>query len=142
MVLALCILAACRVGKSTLPNTHTPPVPLPTTTHPPLVLEDLIQPAGSTAPLDDRAIFEKSVLTFRQAIEQVVSRDQVINILTTGCDAGLTFDESRDIRWRAGRLELEASAQIDLQANHCKHARLDLETGEILECADTACVVY
>ena len=55
---------------------------------------------------------------------------------------GLAFDESRDLRCQDGRLVLEAAAQIDLQANQCKQARLDLETGEILECADTACVIY
>jgi hypothetical protein len=102
----------------------------------------VIQPAGSAATVDDAAILDKFVLTFRQPIEQAVSRDQAVNLLTTGCEAGLTFDESRDFRWQDGRLELEASAVIDLQANHCKRARLDLETGEILECSDVACVVY
>ena len=41
---------------------------------------------------------------------------------------GLAFDESRDLPCQDGRLVLEAAAQIDLQANQCKQARLDLET--------------
>jgi hypothetical protein len=38
----------------------------------------------------------------------------------------------------AGRLELEAWAEVDAQANHCRQAMLDLESGEILSCKDVA----
>jgi hypothetical protein len=42
---------------------------------------------------------------------------------------------------KEGRLVLKGSGIVSQKDNKCKWADVDLETGEILECYDTACVV-
>ena len=57
------------------------------------------------------------------------------------CAPGMRLDRARVQLTPAGRLELETSAEVDRQANLCRQANLDLESGEILSCRDQGCKI-
>jgi hypothetical protein len=74
-------------------------------------------------------------------IERIVARNEVQASLERSCVGGMQFDESNVRITQSDRLELEAWAELDVQANKCKRATLDLESGEILACEDWACAI-
>ena len=55
----------------------------------------------------------------------------------------MSYDETRNLRLTDdGKITLEGWAEVDSEANKCKRASIDLESGEILSCQDTACRIY
>jgi len=92
--------------------------------------------------LDDNTIKNNFEIKFNHPINQIISKNEVKNKLKT-CASGMSYDETRNLRLTEdGKITLQAWAEIDSEANKCKRASLDLESGEILSCQDTACRIY
>ena len=81
-------------------------------------------------------------IKFSHPINHIISKIDVKNKLNA-CASGMNYDETRSlILTRDGKITLEAWAEIDSKANKCKSATINLESGEMISCQDTPCVIY
>ena len=104
--------------------------------------------SDSTIIKDDNSVFNNNTIKdnfkikLTHPIKNILTKENVKEKLKE-CSNGMTFDESKDVRLSDinGKLILEAWEK-SLVSNKCKKTELDLETGEILSCQDTACILY
>lgn len=89
--------------------------------------------------LDDEQIKERFWLNFTHPIEHITTRKEITASLDRHCAQGMCLVEENVRFTDEGRLTLSAWAEVDVKANKCKYATVDLESGEILSCQDSAC---
>lgn len=89
----------------------------------------------------DESPFKSQVLSQQkiQEIENLLSKEDAFNKLKTECLLGL--QETRINLLRDGTIVMDGQQTISMEENKCKYGRLDLQTGEILECRQSACYI-
>ncbi len=108
------------------------------------------KPDGTHAPTDDGvppvegidvvAIRKNFDFSLTHPVAKILTQEQVQAKLD-GCKSGMTYDLDHNLRVRAGQFVLQAYGEVDRPANRCQIAELDLETGEMMVCQETACVI-
>ena len=91
--------------------------------------------------LEDEQIKAGFWLNFTHSIDHIATREEIAASLDKHCAQGMRLVEENVRMDDRGRLSLTAWAEIDLKANKCKYATVDLESGEILSCQDSVCWV-
>jgi hypothetical protein len=91
--------------------------------------------------LEDEQIKAGFSINLTHPIDHIVTREAIAASLDERCAPGMRLIED-DVRIDdRGSLILAAWTEIDRAANKCKHATVDLESGEILSCQDSVCWV-